>query len=63
MNIEEKKIMGRYRLKDGSGYIFLEDGTVYKEEPSGKLTQIKLNKKNIEDIQKNIGEGKTDIQR
>lgn len=62
MNIEEK-VMGRYILKDGSKYIFLEDRTVYKEEMSGKLTQIKLNKKSIEKIQENIGEGNTDIER
>lgn len=61
MNINEADIVGTFRLRDGKKYIFLADETVYKEDSDGRLTEVKMNKRNIRKMQNEIGTGETDV--
>ena len=61
MNLNEKDIIGTYKLNDGSKYIFLKDDVIYKEEINGQLQKIKLTPYNIKKIQNDMGQIKSDV--
>ena len=61
MEIKEENVIASYILDDGCKYVFLSDQTVYKQNKDGSLTKVVLNKNNIKRINKEIGEGQTDI--
>lgn len=61
MEINEEDIIGTYILEDGCRYLFMSDKSIYKEDVNGKITKVELNEKNIDEIQKKIGTGPTDV--
>ena len=61
MEINEKDIVASYVLDDGNKYIFLANKTVYMKKTDGSLIKIELSKNNMQRINKEIGEGETDI--
>ena len=63
MKIRDEDIVGTLEGKDGNTYIFLADKSVYKRTADGKLSKYELNKKNSENLRKNMELGSSDIVR